>query len=216
MRVLLVDAYDSFVHIIDQYLRTLGAVTEVVRSHTRSPEELAGTRPDAVVLGPGPGHPAESGHVELVRHFAGAVPVLGVCLGHQAIALAFGGRVAVAGHLLHGRTSAVRHDGAGVFTGLGSSTVATRYHSLIVSRPLPEELVETATSEDDGYVMGLRHRDLAVEGVQFHPESIMTEGGLALFENFLAGPGPRPSPRSAYAAPSASTASAIPVRGTAA
>ncbi|MFJ9847928.1 anthranilate synthase component II [Streptomyces sp. NPDC101150] len=216
MRVLLVDAYDSFVHIIDQYLRTLGAATEVVRSHTHSPEELAGRRPDAVVLGPGPGHPAESGHVELVRHFAGAVPVLGVCLGHQAIALAFGGRVAVADHLLHGRTSAVRHDGAGVFTGLGSSTVATRYHSLIVSRPLPEELVETATSEDDGYVMGLRHRELAVEGVQFHPESIMTEGGLALFENFLAGAGPRPSPRSAYAAPSASTASAIPVRGTAA
>ncbi|MFI9050836.1 anthranilate synthase component II [Streptomyces sp. NPDC053427] len=216
MRVVLVDAYDSFVHIIDQYLRTLGAATEVVRSHTRSPQELAATRPDAVVLGPGPGHPADSGHVELVRHFAGAVPLLGVCLGHQAIALAFGGRVAVADHLMHGRTSAVRHDGAGVFRGLGSGTVATRYHSLIVSRPLPAELVETATSEDDGYVMGLRHRELAVEGVQFHPESIMTEGGSALFENFLAGAGAGPGPRSAYAAPSASTASAIPVRGTAA
>ncbi|PNE38564.1 anthranilate synthase component II [Streptomyces noursei] len=217
MRVLLVDAYDSFVHIIAQYLRALGADTEVVRSRTRGPEELAAGRPDAVVLGPGPGHPADSGHVELVRRFAGTVPVLGVCLGHQAIALAFGGRVTVAEHLLHGRTSSVRHDGAGVFAGLGSGTVATRYHSLIVSRPLPDELVETATSEDDGYVMGLRHRELAVEGVQFHPESIMTEGGMQLFGNFLAGAGAGagtgPSP-ARYAAPSACTASAMPVPGT--
>ncbi|MEJ8650790.1 aminodeoxychorismate/anthranilate synthase component II [Streptomyces sp. MS1.AVA.3] len=189
MKILLVDAYDSFVHIIDQYLRALGVTTEVVRSRTRTPEELAAGRPDAVVLGPGPGHPAASGHVELVRRFAGQVPLLGVCLGHQAIALAFGGRVAVADHLMHGRTSPVRHDGQGLFQGLGNSTVATRYHSLIVSRALPDELEETATAEDDGYVMGVRHRTLPVEGVQFHPESIMTEGGLQLFENFLAGAG---------------------------
>ncbi|MFF2810188.1 anthranilate synthase component II [Streptomyces sp. NPDC058000] len=186
MKVLIVDAYDSFVHIIDQYLRTLGMTTEVVRSGTRTPDELAAGRPDMVVLGPGPGHPAASGHVELVHRFAGEVPLLGVCLGHQAIALAFGGRVEVAGHLMHGRTSPVRHDGAGVFRGLGNSLVATRYHSLIVSRPLPDALEETATAEDDGYVMGLRHRSLPVEGVQFHPESIMTDGGPQLFENFLA------------------------------
>ncbi|MEU6115263.1 aminodeoxychorismate/anthranilate synthase component II [Streptomyces sp. NPDC047117] len=186
MKVLLVDAYDSFVHIIDQYLRALGVETEVVRSRTRTPDELAAGRPSAVVLGPGPGHPADSGHVELVHRFAGEVPLLGVCLGHQAIALAFGGRVSVADHLMHGRTSSVRHDGAGVFRGLGTHTVATRYHSLIVDRPLPAELTETATAEDDGYVMGLRHRSLPVESVQFHPESITTEGGLQLLENFLA------------------------------
>ncbi|ARF54314.1 anthranilate synthase component II [Streptomyces gilvosporeus] len=204
-KILLVDAYDSFVHIIDQYLRTLGATTEVVRSHTRSPRELAAGRPDAVVLGPGPGHPAASGHVELVRRFAGRVPVLGVCLGHQAIALAFGGRVEVAGHLMHGRTSPVRHDGRGLFRGLGNSTVATRYHSLIVSRPLPDELEETASAADDGYVMGLRHRTLPVEGVQFHPESITTEGGLQLFENFLSAGGisPGAEPQAQRAAPAA-------------
>ncbi|UNO44070.1 aminodeoxychorismate/anthranilate synthase component II [Streptomyces sp. MST-110588] len=184
--MLLVDAYDSFVHIIDQYLRTLGVTTEVVRSKTRTPEELAERRPDAVVLGPGPGHPADSGHVELVHRFAGEVPLLGVCLGHQAIALAFGGAVEVADHLMHGRTSTVRHDGSGIFRGMGRSTVATRYHSLIVSRPLPPELEETATAEDDGYVMALRHRTLPVESVQFHPESITTEDGFRLLENFLA------------------------------
>ena len=186
MKVLLVDAYDSFVHIIDQYLRTLRARTEVVRSGTRTPEQLAEAAPDAVVLGPGPGHPAASGHVELVRHFAGRVPLLGVCLGHQAIALAFGGRVAVAGHLMHGRSSTVVHEGTGVFEGLPERTVVTRYHSLIVERPLPPVLRETAFSVDDGYVMGLAHRDLPVEGVQFHPESITTETGLRFFENFLA------------------------------
>ncbi|WP_055557503.1 aminodeoxychorismate/anthranilate synthase component II [Streptomyces sp. NBRC 110028] len=185
MNVLLIDAYDSFVHIIDAYLRTLGVHTQVVRSGTRTPEELEALRPDAVVLGPGPGHPAASGHVELVHQFAGRVPLLGVCLGHQAIGLAFGGRVETADHLMHGRTSMVRHDGEGVFRGLTGTTVATRYHSLVVSQPLPDELVVTATATDDGYVMGLRHRTLPVEGVQFHPESIATEGGMDLFGNFL-------------------------------
>ncbi|HET6858194.1 MAG TPA: aminodeoxychorismate/anthranilate synthase component II [Streptomyces sp.] len=185
MKVLLIDAYDSFVHIIDQYLRTLGAQTEVVRSHTRSPDELAALAPDAVVLGPGPGHPAASGHVELVHRFAGQAPLLGVCLGHQAIALAYGGRVEVAEQLMHGRTSTVSHDGAAIFQGLGNTLEATRYHSLIVSEPLPDELVATAVSTDHGYLMGLRHRTLAVEGVQFHPESVMTTGGLQMMENFL-------------------------------
>ncbi|MFI6206340.1 anthranilate synthase component II [Streptomyces sp. NPDC051041] len=185
MKVLLIDAYDSFVHIIDQYLRTLGAQTEVVRSLTRSPDELAASRPDAVVLGPGPGHPLESGHVELVHRFAGRVPLLGVCLGHQAIALAHGGRVEVADQVMHGRTSTVRHDGTGIFQGLGHTLEATRYHSLVVSQPLPEPLTVTATAADHGYVMGLRHRTLPVEGVQFHPESIMTTGGLTMLRTFL-------------------------------
>ncbi|MFD7610491.1 anthranilate synthase component II [Streptomyces sp. NPDC059828] len=185
MKVLLIDAYDSFVHIIDQYLRTLGAETEMVRSRTRAPDELAALTPDAVVLGPGPGHPADSGHVELVHRFAGSVPVLGVCLGHQAIALAYGGRIEVAQQIMHGRTSVVRHDGAGLFEGLGNTLEATRYHSLVVAEPLPEPLVTTAISVDHGYVMGLGHRSLPVAGVQFHPESIMTTGGLRILENFL-------------------------------
>jgi anthranilate synthase component 2 len=185
-KVLLVDANDSFVHIIEQYLRTLGADTQVVRSLTRSPAELVASRPDAVVLGPGPGHPADSGHVELVHAFAGLVPLLGVCLGHQAIGLAYGGRVEVADQVMHGRLSQVRHDGEGLFQGLGSTVEATRYHSLVVAEPLPEPLVTTAVAADHGYVMGLRHRTLPVEGVQFHPESIMTTGGLAMLENFLA------------------------------
>ncbi|GAA2398852.1 aminodeoxychorismate/anthranilate synthase component II [Streptomyces glaucosporus] len=185
-RVLLIDAYDSFVHIIERYLRHLGARTRVVRSLTRSPDELAACGPDAVVLGPGPGHPAESGHVELVHRFAGRVPLLGVCLGHQAIALAYGGRVEVADQVMHGRTSTVRHDGRGVFEGLGTLLEATRYHSLVVSEPLPGELETTAVAADHSYVMGLRHRTLPVEGVQFHPESIMTTGGLTMLENFLA------------------------------
>ncbi|MER7849857.1 aminodeoxychorismate/anthranilate synthase component II [Kitasatospora sp. NPDC096077] len=186
MKVLLVDARDSFVHIIDQYLRSLGAQTEVVRAHTRTPGQLAASAPDAILLGPGPGHPAASGHVELVHAFAGRIPLLGVCLGHQAIALAFGGRVEVAGRLMHGRTSTVTHDGRGVFAGLGNSLTATRYHSLVVAQPLPEELELTALAADDGYVMGLRHRSLPVEGLQFHPESITTTGGMRLLENFLA------------------------------
>jgi anthranilate synthase component 2 len=186
MKVLLIDAYDSFSHIIDQYLLTLGAETEVVRSRTRTVDQLAASAPDAVVLGPGPGHPADSGHVELVHAFAGRVPLLGVCLGHQAIGLAYGAEVAVAKHLMHGKTSPVEHDGEGVFAGAVSPLTATRYHSLIVTGHSPE-LVVTATSLDDGYVMGLRHRTLAVEGVQFHPESVMTEDGLRLFGNFLSG-----------------------------
>ncbi|MBT2674965.1 aminodeoxychorismate/anthranilate synthase component II [Streptomyces sp. ISL-14] len=185
MNVLIVDAHDSFTHIIDRYIRSLGVRTEVVRSGTRSPDELAAGRPDAVVLGPGPGHPADSGHVELVHRFAGEVPLLGVCLGHQAIALAHGGRVQVADHLMHGRTSTVRHDGTGVFARAPHAVEVTRYHSLVVAEPLPAQLTVTARSQDDGYVMGLRHRELPVEGVQFHPESITTTGGLDMLADFL-------------------------------
>nr|WP_202539290.1 aminodeoxychorismate/anthranilate synthase component II [Streptomyces sp. SID8379] len=182
---MLVDAYDSFTHIIDQYLRTLGAHTQVVRSGTRTPAQLAALEPDAVVLGPGPGHPADSGHVELVHHFAGRVPLLGICLGHQAIGLAYGGRIAVAERLRHGKTSPVTHDGGGVFRDLGERVTATRYHSLVVAEPLPDVLEVSARAADDGYVMGLRHRELAVQGVQFHPESITTDDGSRLLGNFL-------------------------------
>ncbi|MFF4182001.1 anthranilate synthase component II [Streptomyces sp. NPDC001691] len=184
MKVLLVDAYDSFSHIIDQYLLSLGAETDVVRSRTRTVAQLLASAPDAVVLGPGPGHPADSGHVELVHAFAGRVPLLGVCLGHQAIGLAYGARIAVAQRLMHGKTSPVDHDGQGVFAGAAQPLTVTRYHSLIVTDP-PAELTVTATSGDDGYVMGVRHRTLAVEGVQFHPESVMTQDGTRLFANFL-------------------------------
>ncbi|MFV2102977.1 anthranilate synthase component II [Micromonospora sp. LOL_024] len=187
MRVLLVDAYDSFTHIIDQYLRTLGAQTVVVRSRSRTGDQLAALRPDAVVLGPGPGHPAESGHVQLVHAFAGRIPLLGVCLGHQAVGLAYGGTVTVARHLMHGKTSGLSHDGRGVFVGAPTPLTVTRYHSLIVADPVPPELEVTARSDDDGYVMGIRHRRLPVEGVQFHPESVLTEEGFRLFDNFLRG-----------------------------
>jgi anthranilate synthase component 2 len=177
VKVLIVDAF--------QYFRTLGADVDVVRSRSRTPDQLLAAEPDAVVLGPGPGHPADSGHVELVHAFAGRVPLLGVCLGHQAIGLAFGGRIAVAEHLMHGKTSPVEHDGEGVFRGAPTPLTVTRYHSLIVDADLPPELSVTATSLDDGYVMGLRHRELPIEGVQFHPESVTTESGLMLFANFL-------------------------------
>jgi anthranilate synthase component 2 len=186
VNVLLIDAYDSFTHLIDQYLRTLGARTRVVRSRTREPGELLALAPDAVVLGPGPGHPADSGHVELVHAFAGRVPLLGICLGHQAIALAYGGEAGIAPRLRHGKTSPVEHDGHGVYAGLDGALTVTRYHSLVVREPLPAALEVTARATDDGCVMGLRHRALAVEGMQFHPESITTQSGEKLLGNFLA------------------------------
>jgi anthranilate synthase component 2 len=166
-----------------------------------------------VVLGPGPGHPADSGHVELVHRFAGRVPLLGVCLGHQAIALAHGGRIDVADQVMHGRTSTVRHDGAGIFQGLGNTLEATRYHSLVVADPLPEPLVTTAVAADHGYVMGLRHRTLPIEGVQFHPESIMTTGGLTMMENFLNAAAPSSSTMSARSGPRSAGHTGPPASG---
>ena len=185
MKALLIDAYDSFAHIIYQYLRVLDIDTDVIRSGEIEPAGALAHDGDFVLLGPGPGTPEDSGHVEMVRALAGVKPVLGVCLGHQAIAVAYGARVRPARHLMHGKTSVVDHDGRGVFADAPERFSATRYHSLIVVEDsLPDELEVTARAADDGYVMGLRHRSHLVEGVQFHPESILTESGMGLFAGF--------------------------------
>ena len=186
MRTLVVDAYDSFTHIIFQYLRALEAGPVVVRSDSVDPDAIAADRPDLLVLGPGPGHPVASGHVELVRRFAGRIPIFGVCLGHQAIAMAYGATVSPADHLMHGKTSRIRHDRRGCFSAQPALFEATRYHSLIV-RPetLPPQLEVSAWSVDDGYVMGLRHRELPIESVQFHPESVRTTSGRNIFRSVI-------------------------------
>ena len=186
-RVLVVDNYDSFVYNLVQYLGELGADPIVRRHDAVSLDEAAELAPDAVLVSPGPGRPEEAGvSVEMIRWAAGRIPVLGVCLGHQCIGAAWGARVERAPQVMHGKTSQIHHDGTGLFSGLSSPLEATRYHSLIVEESsLPDELEVVATS-DDGLIMGLRHRDLDVEGVQFHPESILTEDGHGLLSNFLA------------------------------
>ena len=184
--VLMVDNYDSFTYNLVQYLGELGEEVRVVRNDELTVEEIASLRPARIVLSPGPCTPNEAGvSLELIRRFAGEVPILGVCLGHQAIGQAFGGRVVHARTLMHGKTSPIHHDGQGVFKGLPSPYTATRYHSLAIERDsCPDELEVTAWTED-GEIMGVRHRSLPVEGVQFHPESILTEHGHALLRNFL-------------------------------
>jgi anthranilate synthase component 2 len=186
VRALLVDAFDSFAHIIYQYLEVAGVETEVVRSGELTPAEVRDGGHDFVLLGPGPGTPEDSGHVELVTALAGIKPVLGVCLGHQAIAVAFGGSVGRAARPMHGKTSSIEHDGRGVFAERVPGFAATRYHSLaVVEGSLPAEIEVSARAADDGAVMGLRHTSLPIEGVQFHPESVLTEEGLALFRSFI-------------------------------
>jgi anthranilate synthase/aminodeoxychorismate synthase-like glutamine amidotransferase len=183
---LLVDNFDSFVYNLAQAFGSLGAEPIVVRGDARI-EDLVAIEPDSVVISPGPGTPSEAGvSLEAVRTFAGKVPVFGVCLGHQCIAEAFGANVARAGvGPVHGKTSMVEHDGAGVFTGLPQPFVATRYHSLAMDEdPLPAELEVSARAED-GTIMGIRHKQLQIEGVQFHPESVLTTDGPQMLKNFL-------------------------------
>ena len=184
MTVLLIDNYDSFTYNLAQYLGELGAELEVVRNDASSVEELVERAPERVIVSPGPCTPAEAGvSVEAIRRFAeSGTPVLGVCLGHQALAAAFGGRV-VRGEPVHGKTGEVEHDGKTIFSGLESPLVAGRYHSLVVDPELPDSLERSAALGDT--VMGLRHRELPAEGVQFHPESVLTSQGKRLLRNFL-------------------------------
>jgi anthranilate synthase/aminodeoxychorismate synthase-like glutamine amidotransferase len=190
-RILVVDNYDSFVYNLVQYLGELGAEPVVHRHDAVTLDEMIDLQPDGLLISPGPGRPEDAGLSNAaIEHFARrGVPVLGVCLGHQCIGQLYGGEVVRAPRVMHGKTSEISHAGVGVFAGLPNPFTATRYHSLIVAREsLPAELEITAESED-GLVMGLRHRELPVEGVQFHPESILTTGGHDLLRNFLAGIG---------------------------
>jgi len=188
--VFVLDNYDSFTYNLVQYLGELGAKVEVRRNDEVSVGEIEAMHPERIVISPGPCTPQDAGiSIELIRHFAGKMPLLGVCLGHQAIGAAFGGEVVRAKNLMHGKTSAVEHDGRTIFRGLGSPMTATRYHSLIVrEQDLPRDLEVSAwTTEKDGtrVIMGLRHRNFPVEGVQFHPESVLTNSGKQLIANFL-------------------------------
>ena len=184
--LLLIDNYDSFTYNLVQYLGELGADVHVHRNDAITLEQVAAWEPATIVISPGPCTPNEAGIcVALIERFAGKIPILGVCLGHQAIGQAFGGRIVRAQHVMHGKVSSVVHDGRGVFAGLPSPITGTRYHSLAIDpQSMPACLEVTATS-DDGEVMGVRHREFAVEGVQFHPEAILSEHGHALLKNFL-------------------------------
>ncbi|HEV3308334.1 MAG TPA: aminodeoxychorismate/anthranilate synthase component II [Candidatus Sulfotelmatobacter sp.] len=188
--VFVLDNYDSFTYNLVQYFGELGAQVEVRRNDQVTIADVDAMHPERIVISPGPCTPQDAGiSIDLIRHFAGRVPILGVCLGHQAIGAAFGGKVVRAPHLMHGKTSAVTHDNKTVFHGLPTPMTATRYHSLIVEeKGLPTELEVSAwTAERDGTrtIMGLRHRKFAVEGVQFHPESVLTDAGRNLVANFL-------------------------------
>jgi anthranilate synthase/aminodeoxychorismate synthase-like glutamine amidotransferase len=185
-RILVVDNYDSFVYNLVQELGELGAEPVVFRNDAIDVAGIAVAGPDAVLISPGPGRPEDGGvSLAAIAALAGKIPLLGVCLGHQCIAQAYGAEIVAAPHLMHGKTSEIHHDGTGLFAGLPNPFVATRYHSLVV-RPdsVPPELEVTASSTD-GVVMGLRHREQAVEGVQFHPESVLTASGPSLLANFL-------------------------------
>jgi para-aminobenzoate synthetase component II len=184
--ILVIDNYDSFTYNLVQYLGELGAKPEVVRNDAVDMSGISAMRPERIVISPGPGTPDDAGiSLEVIRGLGSGIPILGVCLGHQAIGQAFGATVARARRQMHGKTSAVEHDGRGVFRGVPSPFGATRYHSLaVLADTVPEDL-EISARADDGEVMGLRHRRWPVEGVQFHPESILTEHGKILLANFL-------------------------------
>ncbi len=184
--ILLLDNYDSFTYNLAQYLGELGCQVEVHRNDRISVEQIARRKPERIVISPGPCTPQEAGiSVEIIQKLAGKVPILGVCLGHQAIGAAFGGKIIRAPKLFHGKTSQIRHDGSGVFRGLPNPFTATRYHSLIVERKsLPADLQVTAETDDD-IIMGMQHKHYPLMGVQFHPESVLTDSGKQLLKNFL-------------------------------
>jgi anthranilate synthase/aminodeoxychorismate synthase-like glutamine amidotransferase len=184
--ILLLDNYDSFTYNLAQYLGQMGQHLEVRRNDQITLEEIEERKPERIVISPGPCTPAEAGvSVPLIKRFAGKIPILGVCLGHQSIGAAFGGRVIRAKEVMHGKTSLIHHDGKTIFRGLPQDFPATRYHSLIVERESLPEVLEISATTADGTIMGLRHKTLKVEGVQFHPESVLTEVGFRLLENFL-------------------------------
>jgi anthranilate synthase component II len=190
--ILVVDNYDSFTYNLVQYLGELGAVMRVARNDALTVDEVERLRPERIVISPGPGTPDDAGiSLALIERLHHTTPILGVCLGHQAIGQAFGGTVARAPRQMHGKTSRISHDGKGVFAGLPPDFEATRYHSLVVLESTVPDVLEVTARAEDGAIMGLRHREFAVEGVQFHPESILTREGKALLKNFLALPLPR-------------------------
>jgi len=184
--ILVIDNYDSFTYNLVQYLGELGADPKVYRNDAITVDQIQELKPDRIVISPGPGVPKDAGiTIEVVRAFAGKLPILGVCLGNQAIGEAFGGRVVRAAQLMHGKISEICHDSATIFRGLPYRFKATRYHSLIVEKESLPDMLEVSATTPDGLIMGLRHREYPVEGVQFHPESVMTEHGKKLLQNFL-------------------------------
>jgi anthranilate synthase component 2 len=186
--ILMIDNFDSFTYNLVQYLGELGADVKVVRNNALGVADIERLQPARIVISPGPRTPNEAGiSLEAIRRFAGAIPILGVCLGHQAIGQAFGGRVVKAQRVMHGKVSSVRHDGKGVFAGLPDGFTATRYHSLAVERASLPDCLEVSAQSEEGEIMGLRHRALPVEGLQFHPEALLTEHGHAMLKNFLQG-----------------------------
>jgi len=186
MRLLMIDNYDSFTYIIVQYLGELGADVEGFRNDAITLEGIAARAPERLVISPGPGSPAEAGiSVPAIGHFAGKLPILGVCLGHQSIGAAFGGTIVRARQLMHGKTSVIDTTQKGLFAGLPRQFTVNRYHSLAIERASCPEMLEVTAWAEDGEIMGVRHKTLPIEGVQFHPESILTEHGHALLKNFL-------------------------------
>ena len=184
--ILMIDNYDSFTYNLVQYMGELGADIHVERNDCISISEIESLKPKKIVISPGPCTPAKAGiSVEVIKKFAGKVPVLGVCLGHQSVGAAFGGEIIKAGKLMHGKTSEVRHDGKTLFKNLPNPFTATRYHSLVLNRKTLPDCFEITAESEDNEIMGIRHKDLSVEGVQFHPESILTPNGKDLLKNFI-------------------------------
>lgn len=184
--ILLLDNYDSFTYNLYQAVRSLKAECRVIRNDVLTVNALLALKPQGLILSPGPGRPEDAGVlVELIRRAPASLPILGVCLGHQATAMAYGGKVVRAKHLMHGKTCVISHDGKGVYAGLPKKLTVARYHSLVAAEPLPKDFISTSRAED-GSLMGLRHRERPLEGVQFHPESVATPLGLKMLKNFLA------------------------------